>query len=164
MTGTALLLLVLAGATPAQVPTPGSVPVPPEVRSTLPPGGPVLASTQTEELKEVERFQGTWQVTALEQDGRPAAAAANLRMVVSGTLLRWLVDGKVYSEWDIVPDLSGKVPTLTMTNRTIKYTFDYKFEKGSLVLCQREKGKDEPTGFTTRPGSGTQRVILSRVP
>ncbi len=115
--------------------------------------------------KDIEKLQGTWNIVALEVDGQKMPSAGS-KIMVKGTRFTTIAMGAEYSG------------TLVVDATKSPQTFDLKFtsgrEKGSTnfgiyeldgdtwKICLSMTGKDRPTKFATKAGSGHALEALQR--
>jgi uncharacterized protein (TIGR03067 family) len=138
---------------------------------------PILAllawSTSAQEKKgdnarDLEKFQGKWVAVAKTTDGKVfnPNEIEEIRLVFKdrqvtekvgsigpGVTYYMRIDsGKEPAQIDIWPPL--------MDAKTIKGI--YKFEGDTLTICVGEVGKDRPTEFVSKAGSGTNLLVVKR--
>ncbi len=117
-------------------------------------------------------YEGTWRVTALQADGKPAPGDDAKKITVvnlaDGT---WsvLVDGKEIAKGisQIDPTKSPKTIDFTPTEGFEKakvYLGIYSIETNTRKLCFAPPRKDRPTVFSSTPGSGLVLVEFQREP
>ncbi len=114
--------------------------------------------------KEIEKLQGTWNISSLEVDGQAMPAMGAI--VVKGNRFTTSAMGAEYGG------------TIAVDEKKTPKTFDLKFtsgpEKGNTnfgifeldgdtwKICLSMTGKDRPKKFATSPGSGHALEILQR--
>jgi uncharacterized protein (TIGR03067 family) len=118
-------------------------------------------------LTDLDKLQGTWQVAALEIDGRaePGAVAA-ATITVRGSEFTTRGMGDEYSGTiELVPSKSPKAFDLQFTsgppqgkrNRGI-----YKLDGDTWTICLATRGDARPKRFATRADSGLALEVLER--
>jgi uncharacterized protein (TIGR03067 family) len=116
---------------------------------------------------EMKKLAGTWQLVSAVNDGKqtPEEVVKKIRVIIK--------DGKhtVYFDDKVV---AKDVPFTVDTTKNPKTTVDtlpdgkeikgiYKLEEDMLTSCAAEVGKDRPTEFTSKPGSGHTLRVFKRV-
>lgn len=114
-----------------------------------------------------DKLQGPWKLTALENDGKklPEDAVKGMRLSFKGDRLVLKDEGKeeegVYkldpTKKPKAMDLAIKTGDKTDTVRLI-----YDLTGDDLKLCGGKAGKDRPTEFAAKTGSGLILMILKR--
>lgn len=135
--------------------------------------GPVAAA-DTPENKAIKqdrkKYEGTWQAVALEVDGVKAAEADARKITVTNQVDgTWVVkaDGKeVWKGTSTIDPLSQPktidfVPT-EGANVGQTYLGIYEIEGDARKLCFAPPGKDRPTAFASKPGSGHVLIAFER--
>jgi uncharacterized protein (TIGR03067 family) len=117
---------------------------------------------------EIDNLQGTWNIIALEVDGRkmPASAVTGSKIVVKGETFSTIAMGATY-EGTLEVDTAKSPRTLNMrfsdgpekgnTNFAI-----YELDGDTWTICINMTGKNRPTKFATSPGSGHALETLKR--
>ncbi|HEV3203246.1 MAG TPA: TIGR03067 domain-containing protein [Gemmataceae bacterium] len=121
--------------------------------------------------KDVETIQGTWRVVSLEKEGR---AGEDDTWIIQKNKILFKRDNIVYEEAAYETDSRKRPPTIDFTfatgpakGETIRGI--YLLDKDRLKICYvapdlPEAGKKKrPTEFSSKPGSGTWLLVLSRV-
>ena len=110
---------------------------------------------------ELARFQGTWTVVTVENDGRTASAdqLVGFKIVVEGNSRIVKNDDQVLSRSTLKLDLSKqpKVIYLTMTEGMFKgntLPAIYEMDGDTWKVCMALKGDEPPQGFATQDGDG----------
>jgi uncharacterized protein (TIGR03067 family) len=120
--------------------------------------------------KDIEKLQGTWNITALESDGTklPETMFSGAQIVIKGDEFESLGMGAVYrgkvtidstkkpKHFDIV---INEGHAKGMTNHGI-----YELNGGTWKLCLDTTGKSRPKTFATKPASGFALETLKRAP
>lgn len=117
---------------------------------------------------EIDKLQGTWNIIALEVDGKkmPAGAVTGSKIVVKGDTFSTIAMGANY-EGTLEVDAAKSPRTLNMrftegpengnTNLAI-----YELDGDTWTICINMTGKNRPTKFATAPGSGEALETLKR--
>ncbi len=117
--------------------------------------------------KEYARFEGTWRFSSFEIEGmkQPASDFKNIRLVLKGD--QWTLQGG--------PDKGTFKIDPTKNPKQIDVLFAEGPEKGKTALgiyelegdrytvCLGLVGRDRPTQFVSKPGSGHVLEVLRRV-
>lgn len=116
---------------------------------------------------DLDKLQGPWKLTALENDGKklPEDAVKAMRLSFKGDRLVLKEENKeeegVYkldpTKKPKAMDLAVKIGDKTDTVRLI-----YDLTGDDLKLCGGKAGKDRPTEFAAKTGSGLILMILKR--
>jgi uncharacterized protein (TIGR03067 family) len=121
--------------------------------------------------KERKRYEGTWQVVALEVDGNKAAEEdARKITVTNGADGAWAIEseGKVVARGTstLDPTKKPKAIDLTVTEGDSKGQTDlgiYELGDDTRKVCLAPAGKERPTEFSSPAGSGQILAVLKRV-
>ena len=134
---------------------------------------PVLAQSPGEDAvkKELAKFQGTWRVTEVEENGEEAPA--DFLRAAKGTVT--VKENKHTLKWG---DKSEGTVTITIDPTTEPKRYDmtiaegpqkgqvlqgiYKLEGDTWKYCQDKTGKGRPTEFSGKAGSGWVLVIMKK--
>jgi uncharacterized protein (TIGR03067 family) len=127
----------------------------------------LVAAADEDAKKEYERFTGTWKFASIEVDGKKVPEEA-----LKGALIlkgdKWtLKHGDETGSGTYKVDLSKKPKTIDIEimegpqkGETMKGI--YKLEGDTYTVCLAFKGKDRPTDFASKPGSGHVLEVLKR--
>lgn len=113
--------------------------------------------------KDLEPFQGTWQVVSLETDGKavPEEHTKGLTLVVTGNERVLKQDGEVKSKAMFKVDPAKKPKAIDievsdgpLAGRTIRGIYEVKDD--TLRVCLAIGDDERPDGFSAKEGSGRQ--------
>ena len=118
-----------------------------------------------------KKYEGTWQVVSLEVDGKKTAEEdAKKITVVNERDGKWAieVEGKVVARGtrEIDPTKKPKTVDLTVTegdNKGQTALGVYEFKDDTRKVCLAPAGKERPTEFSSKAGSGHILALLKRV-
>ena len=121
--------------------------------------------------KDRKKYEGTWQVVALEVDGNKAGEEdAKKITVINAADGTWTIEaeGKVVARGTSIIDPTKKPKTvdLTITEGQDKGKTAlgiYEFSDGTRKVCLAPAGKERPTEFAAPSGSGRILAVLKRV-
>jgi uncharacterized protein (TIGR03067 family) len=120
--------------------------------------------------KEMEKFQGTWSLTAITRDGEevPAEELAELRLVIKGDkrVVKAGDEVKSQSTYKLDPTKKPKAIDVTMSEgplagRTLPGIYEIEGDTQKLCLTL-EEGAERPKEFTSKPGSGHLLQVFKR--
>lgn len=116
---------------------------------------------------ELEKFQGTWQLVSAEREGvqTPEEQVKKTRVVIKGNKHSvYFGDDAVVKEIPFVLDPTKKPKTTTDTLPDGKEIHGiYELDGDTLRSCVAAPGKDRPTDFSAKPGSGHTLRIFKRL-
>ncbi len=127
----------------------------------------VSASGEDAAKAELKKLEGTWQLVSAVKDGKetPEEVVKKIRVVIKG--------GKhsVYFGDDVaVKEIPFSVDPTKNPKTTVDTLPDgkeikgiYKLDEDTLTSCVAEAGKDRPSEFASKPGSGHTLRVFKRV-
>jgi uncharacterized protein (TIGR03067 family) len=127
------------------------------------------AQKEGADRKELDKFQGKWTPVSVTVDGKTQEEdeIKDRFMVVKGEKATAMYKDKERGTASLKLD-PGKSPAhidSTYQDGPAKGTTlkgIYKFERDMLTICYGGLGKDRPTEFASKPGSGTILVVQKR--
>lgn len=117
---------------------------------------------------DLQKLQGTWNITALETDGQkmPPAVFNGSKMVIEGNKFTSVAMGAAYEgTLELHATKKPKAFDLVFTvgpekgNRNLGI---YKLDAGIWTICLATRGAVRPKGFATKPGTGQALETLER--
>jgi uncharacterized protein (TIGR03067 family) len=124
---------------------------------------PAVIAAAAGDGKEEKKRDGTWMAVAMEQDGMklPAAMVKKLaiKLVVMGDKYKVTFGGKVAEQGTGKDDWTKKPATIDIKpsegpNQGKTILAIVAIEGDSMKVCYDLEGKERPTSFTTKEGSG----------
>jgi|SRR5580704_7324361 uncharacterized protein (TIGR03067 family) len=112
------------------------------------------------------KFEGTWQLVCAATDGKPAPAerVSQIRIVIKdGKHSVFFKDQAVVKQIPFVVDTTRTPNEATDTlpdGKTIKGI--YRIDGDTLTSCVAKPGKDRPTEFASKPGTGHTLRVFKR--
>jgi uncharacterized protein (TIGR03067 family) len=124
---------------------------------------------EVEKNKEVERFQGTWRWESVDNDGIkvPVEDFRDWRIVKEGSKYT-LTQGNfvVKGTFEVDASKNPKTIDITRTEGPKKGTNSkgiYELDGDTYKICMDPEGKNRPTLFESKKGSGYGLQVLKRV-
>jgi uncharacterized protein (TIGR03067 family) len=121
------------------------------------------------EKKELEKFTGSWAATAVTVDGKelPAERVKAVRLEVKGNQYTYTAGKEVIKGTHKLDP--GKKPKAIDAMRatgegkgeTLKGI--YELDDDTFKVCFAAPGKDRPTEFSAKEGSGRRLIVMKRV-
>lgn len=122
--------------------------------------------------KDLQQLQGTWLLVSAERDGKKVSEddVKNVTLVVSGNKFKFLKGAEVgtASEGTFKVDATKKPKTTESTadagpDKGKKFLGIYEIESADLhKVCFAPPGKDRPTEFASKAGSGNILQVWKR--
>lgn len=116
---------------------------------------------------EIKNLEGTWQLVSATKDGKetPKEVVKKIRVVIRGNKHSVYFEDKIVAK-DISFTIDPKKHPKTTTDKLpdgkeIKSI--YKLDGETLTSCVAEVGKDRPSEFAAKPGSGHTLRTFKRV-
>ena len=121
--------------------------------------------------QELKKLEGTWRVSAMERDGQkvPEADFKDLRAIVQGTTYTQKKGTETVEKGTFRIDVSRKPYGITITptqgeDKGKKMQGIYEIESADTIrVCGAAPGKERPTDFSAKTGSGRTLVTYKRV-
>ncbi len=119
--------------------------------------------------KDLEKFQGNWQLTSVERDGKktPQEEAKKIKLTIQGNKFILRKDAEIISEGTMTLDPTKKPKELeetitTAPNKGKIYLAIYEIDEEHHKICFGAVGKARPTAFSSMPGSGQLFQVWKR--
>jgi uncharacterized protein (TIGR03067 family) len=129
--------------------------------------GAAAPADKDERAAEAKRLEGAWQLVSAVKDGKetPADVVKKIRVTIkNGKHTVHFGDDVLAKEisFSIDPTKNPKQTTDTLPDgKEIKGI--YKLDGDTLTSCVAEPGKERPTEFAAKPGSGHTLRVFQRV-
>jgi len=111
--------------------------------------------------KDLVRMQGEWSMVSGETEGQPLPAdyVKSAKRLTKDDEVTVTINGSVFLKAKFTLDATKKPKTIDYVVsegglRGKTQLGIYEFDGDTLKSCIAEPGKDRPTGFSTKPGSG----------
>jgi uncharacterized protein (TIGR03067 family) len=133
-------------------------------------GGPSRAEPQKDKAveEELQKFEGTWKFASLEVGGKQVAVDTlkGSRLVLKGSQFT-MIEGPRVTKGTFQVDVHRKPKQLDITflegpQKGEELHGIYELNGDTYKLCFAMGGKDRPTEFATKPGSGHVLEVLRR--
>jgi uncharacterized protein (TIGR03067 family) len=119
--------------------------------------------------KDLEKFQGNWQLISMERDGKktPDEDAKKITLLIQGKRFILRKDAAVISEGTMTLDPAKKPKAIDETittgpNKGKTFSAIYEIDADQHRICFAAAGKERPTAFSSTPGSGQILQIWKR--
>lgn len=129
----------------------------------------LMAGTPKSELikKDLEKFQGTWQLISAETDGKkaPEEQVSKIKVVIKGNKHTVLFGDKVAVKeipFQIDPTKNPKNVDDTLPDGRMIHGI-YELDGDTLKSCVAQVGKPRPTEFAAKPGTGHTLRVFKQV-
>jgi uncharacterized protein (TIGR03067 family) len=120
--------------------------------------------------KDLKQFEGTWKIVSVEQDGKKLAddSFKDIRMVVKGNQYAVKRGNRTAEQGTFKIDATKKPRTIDVTptegeGKGKTYHGIYEIQGDTARDCFAAPGKDRPTTFATKSGSGFVLRVYKRV-
>jgi uncharacterized protein (TIGR03067 family) len=127
----------------------------------------LVGAVEGDAAAELQKFEGTWQLVSAVNDGKqtPEEVVKKIRVVIKGSKHTvYFGDDAVVKDIPFTIDPSRNPKTVVDTlpdGKQIKGI--YKLDGDALTSCVAEAGKEGPTEFASKPGSGHALRVFKRV-
>lgn len=122
---------------------------------------------------ELAKLQGTWRLAAMEANGQnaPDQQVKNVVRTITGDKYEVTRDNKPAGKGSMsldpgkspkAIDAESTIPAKDGSTRTVKILGIYKLEGDSFTTCFADPGKDRPTEFSAKAGSGHRLFVWKR--
>jgi uncharacterized protein (TIGR03067 family) len=119
--------------------------------------------------KDLEKFQGNWQLISAERDGKktPQEEAKKITLTIQGNQFVLRKDAVVISDGTITLDPTKKPKAIDETittgpNKGKVFSAIYEIDDEQHKICFAAVGKERPTAFSSLPGSGHLLQVWKR--
>jgi uncharacterized protein (TIGR03067 family) len=119
--------------------------------------------------KDLEKFQGNWQLTSAERDGKktPQEDAKKITLTIQGSKFILRKASEVISEGTMKLDPTKKPKAVDETittgpNKGKVFSAIYEIDEEHHKICFAAAGKERPTAFNSMPGSGQILQVWKR--
>jgi uncharacterized protein (TIGR03067 family) len=119
--------------------------------------------------KDLEKFQGNWTLISAERDGKktPQEEAKKLKLTIQGNKFVLQKDSVVISEGTFSLDPAKKPKEIDETitvgpNKGKVFLAIYEIDDQHHKICFAAAGKERPTAFSSKPGSGYLLQVWKR--
>ena len=125
------------------------------------------AQKEGADKKELKKFQGKWATASITVDGEAEDEVKERFLAIKGDKATFLYEDKERGTGSMKLDPGKSPPHLDFTyedgpakGMTLKGI--YKFEGDTLTFCYGGFGKDRPTEFASKAGSGVILIVQKR--
>jgi uncharacterized protein (TIGR03067 family) len=119
--------------------------------------------------KDREKFQGNWQLISAERDGKktPQEDAKKITLTIQGDKFILRKDSVIISEGTMTLDPTKKPKAINETlttgpNEGKVFSAIYEIDDEHHKICFAALGKERPTEFSSKPGSGNILQVWKR--
>jgi uncharacterized protein (TIGR03067 family) len=118
--------------------------------------------------KDLEMLQGDWAAISMIQDGQqlPVDDAQGFFRTITGNRYTVFRYEKTLAKWTFTIDATKKPRTIDSrregNDKGVPSLGIYDLDAGKLKLCTAGPGKDRPTAFDSKPGSGQTYSVWER--
>jgi serine/threonine-protein kinase len=130
-------------------------------------GSAKLLTTLKEARQDLEKLQGTWTMVAAERGGQSEKTARDLQATFTGVRFATRSGDKVLfqSTFTLDPSAKPKAIDIVFTEGSDKGKSRqgiYVLEGDTLKVCYSDVGRERPTEFTTKEGTGGHLLFVYR--
>jgi uncharacterized protein (TIGR03067 family) len=122
---------------------------------------------------ELEKMQGTWTLASVEGNGQKSTddQVKGITRTIKGDRYEVTKDGKSLAKGTMTFDPTKTPKTLDAVvtspaegggTKTVKVLGIYELDGDTMKTCLAEPGKDRPTDFSTKEGSGRRLFVWKR--
>lgn len=119
--------------------------------------------------KDLEKFQGNWNLISAERDGKktPPEDAKKITLTIQGNKFILRKEAVVISEGKMTLDPTKKPKEIDETittgpNKGKVFSTIYEIDDEQHKICFAATGKERPTAFSSLPGSGHLLQVWKR--
>jgi uncharacterized protein (TIGR03067 family) len=119
--------------------------------------------------KDQEKFHGNWSLTSLERDGKktPPEELTAIKLTIRANKFVLRKDSVIVSEGTFTLDPTRKPKEIDETiaagpNRGKVFKAIYEIDEKQHTICFAAAGRERPTEFSSKPGSGRVLQVWRR--
>ena len=127
------------------------------------------AAGPNEAKKELQTFQGTWVLVSAERDGKKQAEGKGIKLQIMGNKYSLTQESSAVighkGTFSLDPAKNPKATDVTVTEGPDKgktFLGIYELSSDDYKVCFAPAGKDRPTEFSSKPGSGNILQVWKR--
>ena len=118
---------------------------------------------------DLDEFHGKWSLTSLERDGKkaPPEELATIQLTIQGNKFVLRKNSVIASEGTFTLDQTRKPKEIDETitagpNRGKVFQAIYEIDEDQHTICFAAPGRERPTEFSSKPGSGRVLQVWRR--